>query len=161
MLPGQPHLNTSSKNIIGLFGQPKIPQNVMHNVDVRDVALAHLSAAKMPLEWAGWGKRNLLVGAVCKTKAVVDVLAAADKAKVPDDMRAKLPTEEADELPPHVVGAPPPALTKFDLQRSLGPVADGGLGLAQYRGTKEMIEDTIVSLLANGFTSTDSYDLDK
>jgi len=159
---GQTKLNTSHATILKLFegGSKQYSQACMHLVDVDDVARAHINAAKMPLDWQGWGERFLLFGASASPKQVIETLKSSDK--VPDEMKAMLPTEPNPELPPAVMGAPAPHITRYDASRSTSLVTKEtpkGLALKQYVPLKEMLEKTVQSLIDNGFTSLGQYTL--
>mmetsp|Transcript_868 Transcript_868/g.1495 ORF Transcript_868/g.1495 Transcript_868/m.1495 type:complete len:355 (-) Transcript_868:3-1067(-) len=158
MLPGQTHLNTSCNTIIGYFSAPKIKQQSIAVVDVRDVARAHVIAARQDLDWAGWGQRNVLVGAVPMIAEVMQVLKESDK--VSDERKAKLPTEVDEDIPPAGAGHPPPNRTKMNISQSEKPVSDGGLGL-KYYSLKDMVEATYQSLVDNDLDDIEKYTLVK
>lgn len=159
MLPGQTHLNTSCNSLLGYFKASKIKQQSSTITDVRDVARAHVMAAQMGLDWKGWGHRYLLIGAAPMLTEIVDVLRTSDK--VSEEQKAKLPTELDPKIPSASSGAPPPHQTKYDVQNSLKPTEEGGLGLGEYRSVREMVEGTYESMMENGFDSQDKYTLDK
>ncbi|GBG24139.1 Dihydroflavonol 4-reductase [Hondaea fermentalgiana] len=159
MLPGLPELNTSSVSVLAYFGAPKIKQANACITDVRDVALAHVNAAQQDLDWKGWGERFLLIGGAPMPEEIVQVL--RESSKVDDEHKKELPTELDPKLPAPGSGAPPPHRTRYNVEKSLKPTSEGGLGLGQYRNYKEQVESAYESLIANGFTSKDMYKLDK
>lgn len=162
MLQGQGHFNTSHEAILGLTKAEKIKKSCMHLVDVYDVAAAHVQAAKMPLSWGGWGERYLLVGESVMQATSVETMRASDK--IPDDIKKGLPTELNDELSPSVLGAPSGSRTLFDTSRSTTEPSDAspkGLGLSGYVGLKDMLDTTINTLFAHGFTDLKMYTLGK
>ncbi|GBG30682.1 3 beta-hydroxysteroid dehydrogenase type 4 [Hondaea fermentalgiana] len=160
ILPGQdnPRLHTSMYNLFKYFGTPSIKQQSSALVDVRDVAHAHVVAAKMDLDWAGWGKRNLLVACTPMVAEVVEALRASSK--VSDDRKAELPSEVDPEIPPPVAGAPPPHKTLMNTERSTKPTSEGGLGI-KYIGLQQMVDDTYDSLVANKLDNEEKYTLTK
>lgn len=139
MLPSQPALNTSSNVALGFIDgtMPKIPDEMMEIVDVRDVAEAHVAALEND---EAFGKRFLMVGEVTHQKDV----AAAAKHAVPDEFKSKVPTELAPAKKP-----PSAKLIDCSLVKDI-------LGV-NMRRTNEMVSDTVVQLINNGYTSTTSY----
>ena len=146
VLPGQPHLNTSQNTIVSMLdGSLKVCENACKSiVDVRDVAEAHVAALETG---NGWGKRFRMVGASPHFSEIAQFVREA----VPEAMKANVPSAVSDTLPPTVIAQSPPNPVLYDASPS-----EQLLGI-KYRGTKEMVDTYVASLLENGFTSSTMY----
>ncbi|GBG29945.1 Dihydroflavonol 4-reductase [Hondaea fermentalgiana] len=139
VMQGQKPDNVTAKMVSGFFKAESITQISVPLVDVRDVAKAHVLAAKMDLDWAGWGRRFLLVGATPMQEEIIKVL--RDAKTVSATHKNLLPTTLDPSIPPAVAGHVPPARTKMDVSPSTAPPAEGGLSL-EYHHMYETVVDT-------------------
>eukprot|EP00446_Apocalathium_sp_SHHI-4_P014274 CAMPEP_0177199122 /NCGR_PEP_ID=MMETSP0367-20130122/25501_1 /TAXON_ID=447022 ORGANISM="Scrippsiella hangoei-like, Strain SHHI-4" /NCGR_SAMPLE_ID=MMETSP0367 /ASSEMBLY_ACC=CAM_ASM_000362 /LENGTH=332 /DNA_ID=CAMNT_0018647441 /DNA_START=25 /DNA_END=1023 /DNA_ORIENTATION=- len=130
-LSGQPHLNTSSKDIVACMdgSMPEVPNACKTIVDVRDVAEAHVAAVRTG---AGAGQRFLLIAGSPHWSEVCDIVraslgAAGDEAAA---LAAGVPTAVSSKVGPAVLG---------------------------YRSVSELVETAVGALLTNGFRSSTQY----
>ena len=140
MLPGQPHLNTSTALVRGYLdgSMSQIPNGCLSCVDVRDVAEAHVHLLD-PAHKGGWGRRILLVGA---TPSHTEV-ATCVRDTVPDEQTHLVPTE-LGASPPPFIGAAPPNRTLYDTTPSRELLGVG------YRSLEEMVGSSVDALLRRG-----------
>eukprot|EP00041_Stephanoeca_diplocostata_P007880 m.113330 g.113330 ORF g.113330 m.113330 type:complete len:342 (-) comp17076_c0_seq1:413-1438(-) len=150
MVPGQPHLNTSSNSITGFMDGSKefIPHECKSVVDVRDVADAHIAAIE---KGTMWGRRVVLVAGQPHWAEVAGYVSHA----LPEEQRKKVPVMVSPKLGAAALGAPPPLPTLVDASP-----AEKLLGIS-YRSVYEMVTTSVTSMLENGFTSTSQYVPDK
>mmetsp|Transcript_36889 Transcript_36889/g.119974 ORF Transcript_36889/g.119974 Transcript_36889/m.119974 type:complete len:340 (-) Transcript_36889:52-1071(-) len=146
VLRGQPHLNTSQNTIVGMMdgSLSQLDNSCKSIVDVRDVAEAHVAAITTG---SGWGERFLLIGATPHQAEIADAVREA----LPAGMKANVPTSVSAVLGPPVMAQSPPNPVLYDASPS-----ERLLGI-KYRSTKEMVQQSVASLLANGFDSTAKY----
>ncbi|EOD27372.1 hypothetical protein EMIHUDRAFT_73363, partial [Emiliania huxleyi CCMP1516] len=143
---GPPHLNTSQNTIVGMMdgSLSQLDNSCKSIVDVRDVAEAHVAAITTG---SGWGERFLLIGATPHQAEIADAVREA----LPAGMKANVPTSVSAVLGPPVMAQSPPNPVLYDASPS-----ERLLGI-KYRSTKEMVQQSVASLLANGFDSTAKY----
>jgi nucleoside-diphosphate-sugar epimerase len=113
-------------------------------VDVRDVAEAHVAAIE---KGTGWGKRFLLIGGSPHNTEI----ARCVKAALPDELKSQVATRVNETLPPPMMGAPPPHPVLYDASPS-----EQLLGI-RYHSVEEMIGASVSTMLENGFQSTEQY----
>jgi len=150
MLPGQPHLNTSSSSLIGYVdGSVKEIENGCKTVvDVRDVAMAHIAAIE---RGTAWGRRVLLIAGSPHFKE----LAGFIRDTLPEEMKGHVPDVVSEKLGPTVLGAPPPNPVLYDAAPS-----HELLGI-EYRSIEEQVKENVRTMLANGFRSASQYSTSK
>ena len=148
LVDGQPHLNTSSNSLVGMMDGSKTEYDNAAKaiVDVRDTAEAHVAPLLQDESWPGWGKRYLCLSDCPHWKEVADCLSAAgvDESKIPQKMSAKLGKA--------VMGPPPPNKVRFD-----SSPCQKLLSRKVWITTRQMVEDSVKSLHANGFRSQGQY----
>ena len=149
MLPGQPHMNTSASSLVGYMdGSLKVIENACKTVvDVRDVAKAHIEAARNDLG----GQRFLLIGGSPHFTAVAEYVRQA----LPGALQANVPSELSSELGPAVMGPAPPLPVLYDVSP-----AERLLGI-RFKTAQEQVEAMVKSMLDNGFQRSDQYVPDK
>ncbi len=142
----QPTLNTSSGAVLSyLSGERDDIQNCTKCiVDVSDVAMAHVLAAKRPAyDEDVWGKRYLLVGGCPSWTTIAGHLrewAGEQVGRFAEILQARVPTRTSTTVGAPALGANPPNATPFDCSR-----ATRILGL-QFTDTREMVRKTANSL---------------
>ncbi len=147
MLPGQPHLNTSTAAFAGYMdgSRTKVENACKAVVDVRDIAAAHIAAA---VTGKGWGKRFLIMGGSPHWTEVCEIMRDC----LPDGaQKDAVPSVVDDVLGPTVLGAPPPNPVLYDVSPS-----EELLGL-EYHSVRDMVSTSVESMVQNGLTSGKDY----
>ena len=150
LLPGQPHLNTSSAAIVTYMdgGMSEMENACKSIVDVRDVAEAHVAALERP---EAFGHRFLLIAGSPHQKDIANAVRNA----LPDEMKGNVPTHVGDSTPAPVMAAPAPHPVLYDASPS-----EQILGIS-YISVNDMIRASVETLLRNGFDNRSKYSTDK
>jgi len=156
-IKGQSHLNTSTNAILEYMDgtHKKIQNGYRCVVDIRDVAIAHIT----PIENnVGWSQRYLLFGGAphfTKTADYSKKALEANGSKLAIEMAGKVLTELNETYLPTVMGPSSDKPLLWD-----GSPADKELGI-EFTSVEDMITTCVNELLESPYKTSDQYDAKK
>jgi len=153
MTKGQNHLNTSTNGILQYMdgSHTKIQNGIRCVVDIRDVALAHITPITDNI---GWNKRYLLFGGAprfTEVAAYVKKALLANGSVGARTMAASVPVEVEESLMPTVMGPPADTPLLFDCSP-----AEVELGI-KFTSVEVMVKDCVNELLESRFSGSEEY----
>jgi len=157
MIKGQSHLNTSTNAILEYMDgtHNKIQNGYRCVVDIRDVAIAHITPIENDV---GWGQRYLLFGGAphfTETAGFVKKALEANGSKLAMEMAGKVPTELNETYLPTVMGPSADKPLLWD-----GSPAEKELGI-EFTSVEDMITTCVNELLESPYNTSDQYDAKK